>query len=103
MSREDEAVRKLDQTGNEMREVLYEIQIEEGRKKDLTAALNNVDGSVLPNEVERLRYLIGQCQLKIDTANCRRIYLEKRGSQELEEIKREQQLRPWLKPKKPTM
>lgn len=103
MSEEDEAVLKLEQTDAEMRGLLFEIQTEKNARQELVAHMRQIEKSAPPAELERLRYLIGQCDLHIYTADQRFSYLERRGKKEYDEMKQEQRLSPWLKPKKPKM
>lgn len=95
----EEAVTRLTQTESELREINYEQQVTLSKREDLLARLKQVASTAPAAEVERLRYLIGQCDLQLDVAKRRREYLERRGAKEFDDIKQEQQLRPWLKPK----
>lgn len=101
MSNEDEAARKLEQTDTEMRDLLYKIETQKNARRDLVAQMRQIEGSASSADLEKFRYLIGQCDLAIQTADQRFSYLERRGTKEYDEMKQEQKLHPWLKPKKP--
>ncbi|MGJ4925973.1 hypothetical protein ACQR1I_11690 [Bradyrhizobium sp. HKCCYLS2038] len=98
-----EAVDHLSQTDRELRDVCFELKDAEQRKKGFLTRLRQIDATAPPAEIERLRYLVGQCDLKMDIAQRRKDYLMRRGESEFKNIESEQDLRPWLKPKKPKM
>ncbi len=103
MDKLDQAVNRLSQTEGELRDLNHEAREVGARKLSLQKRLDEVAASAPPAEIERLRYLIGQCDLQLDTAKRRRGYLERRGANEYEEIQDERRLRPGLKPKRPKM
>jgi len=57
-------------------DVRYEIDILQRRKTDLEARLSGVDETTSSQEAERLRSLIGRCDLDIFAANARLTYLD---------------------------
>ncbi|WP_445490604.1 hypothetical protein [Rhodopseudomonas sp. RCAM05734] len=102
MDSEESAVARQVQVATELREVEYEINEAKRRKNDYLDSIGRNQRTGGPaHELERLRELVGQCDVRLLTNDARKRYLERALEDATLNLNTEHKYKLALKPKKP--